>query len=63
MAGAMLQVGQGRRDPVAQRARLPQTGVYPPHAAKALFKMNSFLDRLLKLSHNRIEKDNADCQH
>jgi transposase len=25
----------------------PQTGVYPPHAAKALFKLNNFLDRLL----------------
>jgi hypothetical protein len=59
----MLQVSQGRRDPVAQRARLPQTGVYPPYAAKALFKMNSFLARLLKLSRNRIEKNHADCHH
>jgi hypothetical protein len=39
----------GLRDPVAQRALLPQTGVHPPHAAKALFKMNSFLDRLLEI--------------
>ncbi len=26
--------------------RRPQTGVYPPNAAKALFKMNNFSDRL-----------------
>ncbi|MEF2549559.1 hypothetical protein VQ045_20800, partial [Aurantimonas sp. E1-2-R+4] len=37
------------REPVAQRARIPQTGVYPPNAAKALFKLNNFPDRLLYL--------------
>ncbi|MEF2549332.1 hypothetical protein VQ045_19500, partial [Aurantimonas sp. E1-2-R+4] len=36
----------GFREPVAQRARIPQTGVYPPNAAKALFKLNNFPDRL-----------------
>jgi hypothetical protein len=46
VAGSMPQVGQGLREPVAQRTRLPQTGVYPPHAAKTLFKLNNFPDRL-----------------
>jgi len=42
----MPQAGKGLREPFAQRARLSQTRVYPPHAAKALFKMNNFPDRL-----------------
>ena len=46
MAGAMPQAGKGLREPVAQRACFSQTRVYPPHAAKALFKMKNFPDRL-----------------
>ena len=40
----MPQVGQGFP---RKSARLPQTCVYPPHAAKALSKMSNFLDNLL----------------
>jgi hypothetical protein len=47
LAGALPQVNQGLREPDVQRARLPQIGLDPPHAAKALFKMNNFVDRLL----------------
>ena len=51
MAGAMPQAGKGLREPVAQCARLPQTGVDTTHAAKALFKPNDFADLLLSKYH------------
>ena len=35
------------REPVAQRTRRPRTGVHPSYAAKTLFKMKNFPDRLL----------------
>jgi len=46
MARAMPQAGQGSGEPVAQRARLPQTGVNSPYDTKALFKLNNSPDRL-----------------
>lgn len=45
--GRCRRLAKGLREPVAQRARLPQDGVYPPHVAKPLFKMNNCPDRLL----------------
>jgi hypothetical protein len=43
----MPQAGQGSGKPVAQRARLPQTGVNSPYDTKALFKLKNSPDRLL----------------
>ena len=44
--GRCRRLAKDFEEPVAQRARIPQTGIYPPDAAKALFKLNNFPDRL-----------------
>lgn len=61
MAGAMPQAGKGLREPVAQRACFPQTRVYPPYAAKALFKMKNFPDRLLGFEHVYFSSSGAEA--
>lgn len=43
MARAMPQAGQGPREPVEKRARIPQIGINsPPYVAKAALKLISF---------------------
>jgi len=44
--GRCRRLAKGLRAPVAQRAHIPQTRLYPPHAAKAVFKLKNFPDRL-----------------
>ncbi len=60
MAGAMPQAGQGLREPYVQRACLPQIGLDPPHAAKALFKLNNFPDQLLGYFYERKKNQHKD---